>query len=238
MKKYLASISLVALLTLSGCTWQRPQMSGIPETLDQHMQRPVSVANMLPVPEKPNPGSLWVPGTKQFFKDSRATRVGDIVTVVVTEKAEANTEAKTEADKTDTNQGGWNALLNLENKLSARGFATGAAALLDTSTNRNFEGEGKTKRKDTLEARIAAVVTQVLPNGYLVIRGKREVAVNYELQELRIEGIVRPEDVSAQNTISSDKIAEARVFYAGRGIVDKSQRPQWGSEIVQEISPF
>lgn len=114
----------------------------------------------------------------------------------------------------------------------------GTGNLTNSNSNRTFAGDASTERTDELTARIAAMVTEVLPNGYLVIQGQREVVVNYELQELKLQGIVRPQDISADNTIPSEKIAEARISYAGRGMVDGAQEPQPAVRFVDKWLPF
>ncbi len=230
-------------LALAGCSeTMRPQMSSIPETLNNAMaQNQIATTVIIPEAAKPAHGSLWQPGSKQFFKDSRAHTVGDIVTILVSESAEAESEANTETTRKQTAGSNIGNTANLEGLLKARHIIDPVATaknLLDTDSDRSYTGEGKTDRKDSLTASIAAVVTQVLPNGYMMIQGKREVVVNYELQELQIQGIVRPEDISANNTIPSSKIAEARIFYAGRGIVNETQTPQYGVRFLDKVLPF
>lgn len=220
------TVSLAAI-TLAGCYQTRPETTNIRESLQQKMDRrvvdrPLYVGSQ----QKRASGSLWQKGSNSFFKDSRARRVGDILTVIVSENADAAVEAKTEADRTHNSLIGLTNLLNLEKTLTASNFLDANNNLERSNSTREFDGEAKTEREDKLTARIAAVVTEVLPNGYLFVQGQREVVVNYELQELRIEGIVRPQDVSAENTVASEKIAEARISYAGRGIVDEAQEPQ------------
>lgn len=240
MKRIVNTLLLAAAAAgLAACASGRPEFTPIEHTLNQATKKPiVPTTVMLPPPVERAPGSLWRQGSKQFFKDSRATNVGDIITIVVTERAKAETEANTKTNAEHTGTGGISNLLNVEGLLTNRGIPPGVASLFDVAGNRDFKGEGKTDRTDTLEARIAAVVTQVLPNGYMVVQGKREVIVNYEMQELSIQGIVRPEDVSADNTISSEKIAEARISYAGRGIVDESQEPAPGVRFLNKWMPF
>jgi flagellar L-ring protein precursor FlgH len=203
------------------------------------MNEPI-VPTTVMMPEKPQKelGSLWQPGAKHFFKDSRAHQVGDIITVIVSEASKAESKGKTETTRTVENTSGINNLLNLEGLLTNRGVAPGAASLLDTESEREFIGDASTDREDTLTANIAAVVTQVLPNGYLVIRGKRQVIVNYEMQEMTLQGIIRPADVSATNTIASEKIAEARIAYVGKGVVDESQTAPAGIRFIDKWLPF
>lgn len=237
---HLKTLSLIVLtIALTACQAQRPSFSSIDRTLAKNSNEPlIATPIMIPEPPKPAPGSLWQPGNKQFFKDSRANKVGDMVTIVVKETAEAESEANTETTKTHNNNSDINNLANLEGILSGRHIINAAGNLLSTDSNRTFTGEGSTDRKDSLSANVAAIVTQVLPNGYLVIQGKREIVINYELQEMQIKGIVRPEDISAQNTIPSNKIAEARIFYAGKGVVDDTQTPQYGVQFMNKILPF
>jgi flagellar L-ring protein precursor FlgH len=234
----LAASFLATSFLLGGCTEaMRPGMTGLGQGLPaQGVQLPVPLA--MPAAAPPMSGSLWQPGSRQFFKDSRARVVGDIVTVLVEESASANTEAKTDASRASKQQAGISVLPFISGQLATRGIDLNATGLADTNSNRDFQGDAKTNRKDSLSASVAAVVTQVLPNGLLVIQGQREVLVNYEKQQLTIQGMVRPEDITAQNTIPSSKIAEARIAYAGKGLVDESQTPQYGVRWVDKILPF
>lgn len=238
MKK-ITYIALLSALPLTACETFRPEHSSIANSLQTSMNEPI-VPTTVMMPEEPKKelGSLWQPGAKQFFKDSRARQVGDIITVIVSESSKAESKGKTETSRTVENTSGLTNLLNLEGLLTSRGVAPGAASLLDTESEREFKGDGKTDREDTFTANIAAVVTQVLPNGYLVIRGKREVILNYEMQEMTIQGIIRPADVSANNTIVSSKIAEARIAYAGKGTVDESQTAPAGIRFIDKWLPF
>jgi flagellar L-ring protein FlgH len=234
--KQLMMVGLAATM-LAGCTAStRPQLSRV----DSNLANPQPVVTPVAIPNPPAPavGSLWVPGSKQFFKDSRAHRVGDIVTVVVSEEATATIEGKTDASRTHQQRAGVSVLPFVSGQLLTRGIDLTTDGLANTSSNRDFQGDASTDRKDSLQASVAAVVTQVLPNGLLVIQGQREVLVNYEKQILQLSGIVRPEDISAQNSVPSSKIAEARIAYAGKGMIDDSQTPQYGVKWVDKILPF
>lgn len=226
-------------LALGGCQEvMRPSLSPVGSNLQPGGEQLVATPIVMPPSVKPAAGSLWVPGSKQFFKDSRARVVGDIVTVVVSEEATASSQAKTDASRSHNQSAGVLSLPFVSGQLATRGIDLTTTGLANTTSNRDFAGDAKTDRSDSLNASIAAVVKQVLPNGLLVIEGQREVVVNYEKQMLVISGIVRTEDISAQNTIPSSKIAEARIAYAGRGIVDENQQPQYGVRWLDKILPF
>ncbi|MBI1363587.1 MAG: flagellar basal body L-ring protein [Proteobacteria bacterium] len=231
---------VLAALPLAGCAYtEHPTHTPIAQSLAQAAQAPiVPTSVMIPQPAERNPGSLWRPGAKEFFKDSRAANVGDILTIIISESATGAVDAKTQTNKTHNNMSGVTNLLNLTGKLAARGLPLGTGGLVNTDSNRDFNGDAKTDRTDKLDARIAAVVTQVLPNGYLVVQGTREMMVNYEMQQMSIQGIVRPEDISSTNTIDSEKVAEARISYSGKGLVDEAQEPPAGVRFLDKWMPF
>ncbi|RYG61237.1 MAG: flagellar basal body L-ring protein FlgH [Alphaproteobacteria bacterium] len=230
---------LAAGVALSACqNLVRPEMTSLANGLGAQPNPALNMPVTIPQPATPQHGSLWVPGSKQFFKDSRAHQVGDIVTIIVQESATAKVEAKTDASRTHQQRAGLLDFLNLEGKLTSRGIPLGPTNLINSTSDRDFQGDGKTDRKDSLTASIAAVVTQVMPNGLLVIQGQREVLVNYEKQVMTLQGLIRPEDITSQNTIGSGKIAEARIAYAGRGVIDDAQTPQYGVRWIDKILPF
>lgn len=235
LTKTIFTLSTAALL-LTGCEgYGRPEMEPMAPAISQQMQAPGATPFMaMQVPPRPAAGSLWQPNSNQFFKDPRAQQVGDILTIIVSENAKAATEANTDTTHQQDAESGVSSLFQLAGKKLVPGITND----LNSTRDNQFTGEGSTDRKDTLEARIAAVVTSKLPNGYLVVEGRREMLVNYEKQIMTIQGVVRPEDVNADNTISSDKVAEARISYAGRGVVDETQNPPYGSRFLQRWLPF
>ena len=236
MKKYLL-ISL-AMFAQACSHYEQPEVTGIQDSMQDDFTKDLIADYMSSNPKSSEPGSLWQSGSRGFFKDNRAKTVGDIITVNVTVSITANTSANTSASQSNKSEAGITGLLNLTDNLTHAGLTTGSGGLIGSDSDRAFSGKGSTDRSDSLNTTIAATVTQVLPNGHMIIRGKREVVLNYEKQMLEIAGIVRPEDVSASNMISSNQIAQARVSYGGQGTVNEVQKKKWGINFLDKWMPF
>ncbi|MBI1210585.1 MAG: flagellar basal body L-ring protein FlgH [Alphaproteobacteria bacterium] len=197
----------------------------------------------LPMPQQEpdiyQANSLWAAGSRSFFKDQRASKVGDIVTVLISidEKAELSNE--TDRSRKSNETADVSNLLGFEQeagRLLPGGYDPTKAVGLgsDSST----QGAGSVNRKEKIDLTVAAVVTQVLPNGNLVIQGRQEVRVNFEVRDLMVSGIVRPEDISATNEVKHSQIAEARISYGGRGQITDVQQPRYGQQAVDILFPF
>ncbi|HPF47516.1 MAG: flagellar basal body L-ring protein FlgH [Alphaproteobacteria bacterium] len=194
---------------------------------------PVTRQNAVFLENKGN--SLWRTGSRAFFKDARASAVGDILTVNITINDAAsinNATTRTRANSEDLNM---NKMLGLET-LVPDSLTPGD--LVNTTGATSNVGTGKVDRKESINLVVAAVVTQVLPNGNLVIQGKQEVRVNFEVREMTIMGVIRPEDISSTNTIEHTQIAEARISYGGRGQLTDFQQPRYGSQLFDILFPF
>lgn len=216
-----------------------PPLSAIDNPTSQPGYKPVRMPMPAPAYAEHNPNSLWRTGARAFFKDQRAQRVGDIVTIKVEITDQASVENKTERTRKDSSGINIEALAGIEENFP--GWLAGAPTgvdLVDVGGTTDSSGEGTVDRKETLTTSIAAVVTQVLPNGNLVIEGRQEVRVNFEVRELIVAGIARPEDIGADNTIESTKIAEARISYGGRGQITDMQQPRYGNQFLDVILPF
>lgn len=217
-----------------------PVISKIENPVEKPAYQPVSMPMPEPKIAQPNANSLWRAGSRGFFKDQRASNIGDILTVKVNVEDTALLKNKSEQKRgKDTDSASIGALGGLEqyaNKILPE--SVDPANLLDIETSRSISGDGSIDRNEKINMTVAAVVTQVLPNGNLVIHGSQEIRVNYELRKLEIEGIIRREDVSSQNTIDSKQIAELRVGYGGRGIISDVQQPRYGRQIMDIIMPF
>jgi len=195
----------------------------------------------MPAPEQTprHANSLWRPGARAFFKDLRAARVGDILTVEIAIKDTASIKNETTRTRDNLETATLGALFGYEAALNGiLPQAVNNASLLNINTDMSQKGTGAITREDTINLKLAAIITQVLPNGNMVIAGKQEVRVNFELRELLINGVVRPEDITATNTISYEKIAEARISYGGRGHIFDVQQPRLGSQVLDIINPF
>ncbi len=184
--------------------------------------------------------SLWRQGARTFFRDQRARSVGDILKVVVVIQDSAKLDNKTETKRNDNGSTGVPAFGGFEKEFARKLLPNGGdpSNLISVTTTDNNKGEGKIDRKETINTTIAATVTKILASNNLVIRGSQEVRVNNELREVTVEGIVRPEDISAQNSVTLDQIAEARISYGGRGNVSDYQQPRYGKQVLDIVSPF
>lgn len=241
--------SALVVIALSGCNGQldhlgRPPSLTPPGTADLAVAAPAPERVALVPPPPPPPdtsltASLWQSGPKSLFGDRRARRRGDIVTVAIEIDDEAKIRNSTTRGRTGDDSVAIGALYGLA-KL-ATGYLPAGGTLdpaVSTSSKSNSGGEGAVTRNEEVTLRLAATVHDVLPNGHLVIRGSQEVRINFELRDLQISGIVRPEDISRQNVITFDKIADARIVYGGRGQITDVQQPRIGRQIVDLVSPF
>lgn len=257
MKRRIDILTLAAFAAVGGCSQhfsglkdsvhdiaRGPQISApggsktpVPAASEQRLalaQTPVRVTST-----EPNDGSLWRDGPTSLFGDRRARTQGDIVTVVI--EIDDSAELQNETSRTKSAQEG----LEVPNflgipQLAARILPSGAGldTAVDASSNSSTTGEGEIRREDKITLQVAATVVQVLPNGHLLIAGSQEIRVNQELRDLQVGGIIRPEDVSRRNTITYEKIADARILYGGRGTLSAVQDARYGQRIFNVLSPF
>lgn len=180
-----------------------------------------------------NGASLWRSGSRAFFRDPRASQVGDILTVQIAISDQAQVNNTTSRSRKNSEEAGIPSLLGLQKHLPGD-----PGSLVEAESNSTSSGSGQVNRKENINLTIAAIVTGVLPNGNLVIQGKQEVRVNYEVRELVIAGLVRPEDISRSNTINHSQIAEARISYGGRGQLTDVQQARYGQQLYDALFPF
>ena len=194
----------------------------------------------LPAPDTAaSSNSLWRAGARTFFGDQRARHVGDILTVKIDIDDRAQTQNSTQRSRSNNISGGVSHLFGLESSLG-RAFPGGfdPSNMVGMDGASKSTGTGTVNRAEKVSLTIAAVVTDVLANGNLVIQGRQEVRTNREVRELTVAGIVRPEDISSANAINHTQIAEARISYGGRGDVSRIQAPPVGQALVERFSPF
>ena len=193
----------------------------------------------MPKPEQAsyNANSLWRNGSRAFFKDQRAARIGDLLTVTVNITDKANIANETQRSRTSKEDSGHHRL-HRQPRRSRRRNKILPGRILTTDSTSSSDGKGSVNRQEALQTNVAAVVTQVLPNGNLVVEGKQEIRVNFEIRELIVAGIVRPEDIQSDNTIDSSKIAQARIAYGGRGQITDVQQPRYGQQVMDVLLPF
>ncbi len=183
--------------------------------------------------------SLWSSGRLSLLGDRRAVQRGDILTVVIDIDEKAEISNKTARTRNGSEGLKIPQLFGIPQQVNKH-LASGATLddAVSITSDSTSSGDGSVRRKEELTLRVAATITQVLPNGVLEIQGRQEVRVNFELRELLISGYVRPEDISRKNEITSDKIAEARISYGGRGQITDVQQPRYGQQILDVILPF
>ena len=216
-----------------------PELTKIVNPVARPDYRPVSLPMPTPQVAEDNPNSLWRAGAKAFFKDHRAKEIGDVLTVKLDFTDKATFDNVTTRERDDSEDTNITQLLGLEAEFSKMlPQAVSAASLLSFDNAHETKGEGKVDRQEVISLTFAAVVTQILPNGSLVIVVRQEILVNLELRELMVTGVVRPSDIDSDNTISHEKIAEMRVAYGGSGTISQLQQPRWGTQIWDIIFPF
>lgn len=236
-----ASLALTSCL-LSGCGMvgslstigKPPALSDVQNPTEQKNYKPVTTPLAQPdPPQQRQANSLWQSGSRAFFKDQRALKTGDILTVLISIQDKGRLNNKTTRTRTSAMNIKTPALLGYTLPNNAN-----MATPLSMTSNPNHVGEGDVDRREEIELKVGALVTQVLPNGNLVIQGKQEIRVNYEIREVLVSGIVRREDILSSNTIRYEKIAEARISYGGRGQLSDVQQPPYGQQVIDAVFPF
>lgn len=225
---------------------EAPTLSTIENPTTQSGYKPVSLPMPTPQPDMRQANSLWSSGKNGFFKDQRAGNVGDILTVLIEIDDEAELDNSSSRNRSSGENSNLNSILGYEQSLAkvlpeainnaATGLLNPNIANFDSASNHS--GSGSIDREEEITVRLAALVTQELPNGNLVIQGRQEVRVNYEKRILELAGVIRPEDITINNSITYDKIAEARISYGGKGQITDVQQPRYGQQVFDVLFPF
>ena len=215
---------------------QAPKLTAIENPTVTPGYKPVQMPMPAAQPASYNPNSLWRNGSRAFFKDQRAHQVGDILTVKVNITDKAIIDNQTKRSREAKEDSGVTDLMGKQFLPALNAAIPGR--ILSADSTASTDGKGSVNRSEALQTNIAGVVTQVLPNGNLVVEGRQEVRVNFEIRELIVAGIVRPEDIESDNTIDSTKIAQARIAYGGRGQITDVQQPRYGQQVLDVLLPF
>ena len=234
----------LACVLLAGCgsltriseVGRAPAMTPTSDPTKDPTWRPVT----MPMPAReatPNEANaLWRSGSRAFFKDQRAAQVGDIVTILVSMNDTANMKDATTTSRTSTQTGSLASFFGLQKRLPSS--ISDPSKILNTGSTNGNAGSGQIQRSETVTIQLAGVVTQVLPNGNLVVSARQEFRVNSELRELQVTGVIRPQDIASDNTVLSERMAEARISYGGRGELSEPQHTPWGQQLMNILMPF
>ncbi len=239
-----------ASLSLSACgagerlanVGKAPDLTPIENPIAQDSYKTVSMPMPAPHNTVREKNSLWASDRQTFFKDQRAAQVGDILTVMIDIKDKAELDNSTTRKRSSSENAGVDALLGLETDpqkyLPFLPSGLDPTNLMEAGSTSSSAGTGAIDREEKIKLKLAALVTQVLPNGNMVIQGRQEVRVNFEKRVLELAGVIRPQDISTDNVIPYEKIAEARISYGGKGQITDLQQPRYGQQVFDVLMPF
>ncbi len=246
LNKIKVATTIAAATAMSACSatgisdrMASPELTPIQNPATVAGPTPVSIPQPAPVVQDYTQNTLWRTGARSFFDDQRAGDIGDILTVNIAISDQAQVNNTTSRSRSGNTSASVNAMFGLDQLIDRNipggvGISPGA----DFGSSSTSNGAGTVNRAETITLTVAAVITQRLPNGNLVIAGSQEVKVNHEVRELVVGGIIRPEDISATNTTSHTQIAQARISYGGRGDLSNLQRASTTARAVDAINPF
>lgn len=233
-------LALGAAGLLAGCSsYERlselgsgPKLSPISNPAQK---QPVEVPMPQPPAEPRGANSLWQPGARSFFHDPRASRIGDILTVSISVADAAKLSNTTSRSRTNADNANLVNFFGLEKSLPS---SMDPSSVVKMGSDTSNVGGGSIDRSEQINLTLAALVTQVLSNGNMVIAGHQQMRVNGELRDLQVSGIVRTEDITSSNTVDLSQIAEARISYGGKGTVSDVQEPRLGSQLFDILMPW
>lgn len=229
--KYSVMALMIIAFMFTGC---------VAEEMKNIKQENNTVAPPTLVKQKPVTGSIWAGESTNSLicSDKKARYINDIVTIVISETVSGGNKASTNTSRDTSNSHELSALLGIETSILESNPNMGSTISLGGTSSNSHKGSGDTSRSSSLEASISARVLKVLDNGNLFIEGKRQLTVNAEDQYIIISGIVRPDDITSENTINSEYIADARIIYTGSGIINDKMRPGWLTRVADWVWPF
>lgn len=230
---FLALSCLMLVLAAAGCANHPAQFD--PKA---NVTPPVYPARDLLKPSSTS-ASLFVADRSDLFTDLRAVKVGDIITVEIVENASAKKTSDSKAERTNQFQAGIPQILGYTPAdLPFMRSQADAAKLISADFQSSHNATGEIKKQDSMTASIGCTVIEVSPTGNMYIRGSREIEVNGETQFIILQGVVRPNDVTADNTVLSSQLADVKIQYTGRGVLTDKQKPGWLARLLDSIWPF
>ena len=221
------SMIALSLVVTAGCAVQATEVKTA--SFDEQLSKPAADYSN---------GSLWQVSSAGVTEDFKARRKGDIITIVISETSSASKQADTATDRSSSINAGMPNFLGLERHAAFTKAFGDLNNLINANGESKFTGSGSTSRQENLTATISARVIDVLPNGNLLLEGRRNVKVNNEDQEIVLQGVVRPRDIGTDNTVNSIYVADAKISYSGTGIISDRQKPGWLMNIIDKIWPF
>jgi flagellar L-ring protein precursor FlgH len=224
----LALIACAALCAKDAKQEKPPELSPLDRYVQEALRRPEGTAAAAP-------GSLWSPASRlnDIGSDLRAGQVDDLVTILVVERASAVSRGATKTSRKSSVNSSISALAGIPSPVGA------LTNLATAGSNSELDGEGATSRETTLSTTMTARVTHVLPNGYMVVEGVKDLQVNSERQLITVRGVVRPVDLTPGNLVRSDRLAQLEVRINGKGVVgDAIRRPFFLYRILLGLLPF
>lgn len=233
-KSLIASAALTIMCF--GCVTAGPtdKAAQTGQPLPERYSLPPAQKQLTPAAE----GSIYSEKSKNIYQDTRARNIGDILMVKIVETSSGNKKAETTTTRDSTISGGLSSLFGYEKLFSGTGNHTPSPTSISATLSKDFTGTGETKRDSTVTATLSARVVDITMDGNLMVRGYREVRVNNETQHIILSGIVRPEDISADNSVLSSYIADARIEYNGSGVISNKQQPGWLANLLDVAWPF
>jgi flagellar L-ring protein precursor FlgH len=246
MPRLLRLALVLAAASLAGCSaatrvsqiGEMPPLTTIQDPHQQPGYKPISLPMPTPMVGERRPNSLWQAGSRAFFKDQRAANVGDILTVVINFDEKAIFANETQRARTSSENEEMAQLLGLQASLPKVFAGVNGTNPINVSGQSNHDGKASLNRQEQVNLQVAALVMQVLPNGNMVVQGHQELRVNYEVRELQLMGVIRPQDISSTNTVDYSKLAEARISYGGRGQLIDIQQPRYGQQLLDIVQPW
>ena len=212
-----------------------PEMTPTEDPTRDPKWRPLTMPGPAPQPSPREANALWRSGSRAFFKDQRAAQVGDIITILVNMNDSANLTNDTTATRTSSETAGLPNLFGLESIVPK---AVNMSSLVSANSANSNTGSGQIQRTEAVTLRLAGIITQVLPNGNLVVAAHQEFVVNSQMRDLRVTGVIRPQDIASDNTVPHDRMAEARISYGGKGQLTDLQSARWGEQMMDILMPF